>query len=58
MNKARGDFAAEALPGRRVIVMGGETSNGSATGALAWQCDRRLMHHTPPGRLRPPEGIP
>lgn len=27
----RGDFAAEALPGGRVIVMGGETSNGTAT---------------------------
>jgi hypothetical protein len=32
MNKARGDFAAEALPGGRIIVMGGETTNGSATG--------------------------
>lgn len=25
MSKPRGDFAAEALPGGRVIVMGGET---------------------------------
>jgi len=32
MTKARGDFAAEALPGGRVIVMGGETTNGTATG--------------------------
>jgi hypothetical protein len=32
MNKARGDFAAEALPGGRIIVMGGETTNGTATG--------------------------
>jgi hypothetical protein len=34
MLKARGDFAAEALPGGRVVVMGGETSNGTATGML------------------------
>jgi hypothetical protein len=31
MTKPRGDFAAEALPGNRIIVMGGETTNGSAT---------------------------
>lgn len=31
MTLPRGDFAAEALAGGRVIVMGGETSNGSAT---------------------------
>jgi hypothetical protein len=33
MLKPRGDFAAEVLPGGRVVVMGGETSNGTATGA-------------------------
>lgn len=32
MTLPRGDFAAEALPDNRVIVMGGETSNGTATG--------------------------
>lgn len=31
MNHPRGDFAAEALPGGRLIAMGGEASNGSAT---------------------------
>ena len=31
MTLPRGDFAAEALAGGRVIVMGGETSNGTAT---------------------------
>jgi hypothetical protein len=31
MTRPRGDFAAEALPGGRLIAMGGETSNGSAT---------------------------
>jgi hypothetical protein len=31
MTHPRGDFAAEALPGGRIIAMGGETTNGSAT---------------------------
>jgi hypothetical protein len=38
MLKPRGDFAAEVLPGGRVIVMGGETSNGTATGKRACCC--------------------
>jgi hypothetical protein len=32
MSKPRGDFAAEALPGGRVIVMGGETKRNGASG--------------------------
>lgn len=32
MIKPRGDFAAEALPGGRVIVMGGETKLNGASG--------------------------
>jgi hypothetical protein len=32
MNKARGDFGAEVLSGQRIIVMGGETTNGTANG--------------------------
>ncbi len=31
MPRARGDFAAEALPGGRLIVLGGESSNGRHT---------------------------
>lgn len=34
MGRPRGDFAAEALPGGRVIVMGGETTNGTSTGGV------------------------
>lgn len=38
MLMARGDFAAEALPNRRIIVMGGETTNGTA--------NEFALHHT------------
>eukprot|EP00878_Enallax_costatus_P020354 GHUV01021508.1.p1 GENE.GHUV01021508.1~~GHUV01021508.1.p1 ORF type:complete len:354 (+),score=101.60 GHUV01021508.1:280-1341(+) len=43
MTLPRGDFAAEALAGGRVIVMGGETSNGTATEFAMHQVEEYII---------------